>query len=121
MGLWGRRTQLTSGNFSPRKESEIVSPADMIAFGDGTANLKRGKVGVFGGTLYRTEQDVFLGDDGEYLRALLDFARKRHAGRANVAFLDGHVEQGTLKRLFLDLDDAALRRWNTDNLPHYRP
>jgi len=93
----------------------------MIAFGDGTANLKRGKVGVFGGTLYRTEQDVFLGDDGVYLRTLLDFARKRHGDRANVAFCDGHVEQGTLKRLFLDLDDAALRRWNVDNLPHYRP
>jgi prepilin-type processing-associated H-X9-DG protein len=92
----------------------------MIAFGDGTANLKQGKVGVFGGTLYRTDQDIFLRDDGVYSRTLMDFAQRRHGGRINVAFCDGHVEQQTLKRLFLDLDEAALRHWNNDNLHHYR-
>jgi prepilin-type processing-associated H-X9-DG protein len=120
LGLWGRYTRPNWEDYRPRKESEVVAPADMIAFGDGTANLKQGNVGVFGGTLYRTEQDVFLRDDGVYSRTLMDFARKRHGGRVNAVFCDGHAEQGTLKRLFLDLDDAALRRWNHDNLPHYR-
>ena len=32
---------------------------------------------------------------------------------------DGHVEHQILKRFFLDLDEAALRRWNHDNLLHY--
>ncbi len=51
---------------------------------------------------------------------LIDFARKRHGGRANVAFCDGHVVQGTLKRLCLNLDATALCRWNKDNAPHYK-
>ncbi len=72
--------------------------------------MLRGKAGAFGGTLYRNEQDVFMRDDGAYSRTLIDFARKRHGGRVKVAFCDGRVGQG--KRLFLDLDAAALRRWN---------
>jgi prepilin-type processing-associated H-X9-DG protein/prepilin-type N-terminal cleavage/methylation domain-containing protein len=120
LGLWGRSTRPNGEDYRPRKESDVVAPADMIAFGDGTANLQRGKVGVFGGTIYRTEQDVFLHDNGVYSRSLMDFARKRHGGRVNIVFCDGHVEQDTLKRLFLDLDEAALRRWNHDNLPHFR-
>jgi prepilin-type processing-associated H-X9-DG protein/prepilin-type N-terminal cleavage/methylation domain-containing protein len=120
LGLWGKSTRPHGEDYRPRKEADVVAPADMIAFGDGTANLQRGKVGVFGGTIYRTEQDVFLRDDGVYSRSLMDFARKRHGGRVNIVFCDGHVEQDTLKRLFLDQDEAALRRWNHDNLPHYR-
>jgi prepilin-type processing-associated H-X9-DG protein/prepilin-type N-terminal cleavage/methylation domain-containing protein len=120
LGLWGTGTVPNGGAIRPTKESEVTAPGDMIALGDGTANLKQGQVGVFGGTLYRTEQPVFLVDDGAYCRTLLDFARKRHGGRANVVFCDGHVEQGTLKRLFLDLDAAALCRWNKDHLPHYK-
>jgi prepilin-type N-terminal cleavage/methylation domain-containing protein/prepilin-type processing-associated H-X9-DG protein len=120
LGLWGRRSQHTQGKYCPRPESEVVTPVDMIAFGDGTANFRRGKVGVFGGTLYRTEQDIFNGDDGPQARSLIDFARRRHGGRINVVFCDGHAEQATIKRLFLDLDDDALRRWNKDHLPHYK-
>jgi prepilin-type processing-associated H-X9-DG protein len=118
LGLWGRGPFVQ--NYRPRWESEVAVPVDMIAVGDGTANITRGKVGVVSGALYRTEQGLpFVGDSALY-RSLMDFALKRHGGRVNIVFCDGHVEQDTLKRLFLDLDDAALRRWNHDNLPHYR-
>jgi prepilin-type processing-associated H-X9-DG protein len=118
LGLWGRGPYVQ--NYRPRRESEVAVPVDMIAFGDGTANIKRGKVGVVNGALLRAEQDVFVVGDNTLDRALTDFARKRHGGRVNVVFCDGHVEHQTLKRFFLDLDEAALRRWNHDNLPHYR-
>ena len=42
----------------------------------------------------------------------------RHQGKANVVFCDGHVESPTLKFLFEDTSDEALRRWNRDHLPH---
>ena len=38
--------------------------------------------------------------------------------KANVVFCDGHVESPTLKFLFEDTSDDALRRWNRDHLPH---
>jgi prepilin-type processing-associated H-X9-DG protein len=40
------------------------------------------------------------------------------AGKANVVFCDGHVESPTLKFLFADTSDDALRRWNRDHQPH---
>jgi len=40
------------------------------------------------------------------------------AGKANVAFCDGHVESPTLQFLFADTSDAALSRWNRDHQPH---
>ena len=44
----------------------------------------------------------------------------RHSvtGKAKVVFCDGHVESPTLKFLFADTNDNALRRWNHDHQPH---
>jgi prepilin-type processing-associated H-X9-DG protein len=39
-------------------------------------------------------------------------------GRVNILFCDFHVETKTLKSIFRDTDDAALRRWNKDHEPH---
>ncbi len=117
LGLWG----VGSIPKRPTKEGEVRSPANMIAFGDGTANLKLGRAGAYSGALFRSEQPVFLCDDGTYSQPMLDFARKRHRGRVNITFCDGHVENDTLKRFFLDVDSAALSRWNKDNQPHYQP
>jgi prepilin-type processing-associated H-X9-DG protein len=41
-----------------------------------------------------------------------------HSSQANFAFCDGHLESPTLKFLFADTSDDALRRWNRDHLPH---
>jgi len=43
--------------------------------------------------------------------------RRRHGGRYNVAFCDGHAESIRGERLFA-IEPAALRRWNNDNEPH---
>jgi len=49
-------------------------------------------------------------EDGSY--------QKRHHERFNIFFADGHVENLRVDDLFSTDSDAALARWNIDNLPH---
>jgi prepilin-type processing-associated H-X9-DG protein/prepilin-type N-terminal cleavage/methylation domain-containing protein len=93
-GLSGHSTE-GSGTFTAIGESEVVSPAEMMAIG---------------------ESDAFL-----FMRNLdYDFSSNplRHQGRANELFCDGHVESPTLTSLFDDASDTALVRWNRDHQPH---
>jgi prepilin-type processing-associated H-X9-DG protein/prepilin-type N-terminal cleavage/methylation domain-containing protein len=43
---------------------------------------------------------------------------KRHSGRFNVAFCDGHIESLAPKPFADPHDDNVVKRWNRDNLPH---
>jgi prepilin-type processing-associated H-X9-DG protein/prepilin-type N-terminal cleavage/methylation domain-containing protein len=86
--------------FEPVRESEVVSPSEMMAIGDS-----------FDGGLifYRGDLNNFESRG---------FASSRHQGKANVVFCDGHVESPTLQFLFEDTSDDALSRWNRDHQPH---
>jgi prepilin-type processing-associated H-X9-DG protein len=91
---------LMEASFRPVSESEVTVPSDMMAIGDdfsGAALLVRRPIHTFK-------------EDGNILT--------RHRGNANVVFCDGHVESPTLRFLFEDDSDAALRHWNRDNQPH---
>jgi prepilin-type processing-associated H-X9-DG protein len=106
--IWGSR--LTDSPAPPVNESEVASPSEMMAIGDGF----KGGNGVFqdgSSYLWRTygEQDYLGSSKRSYAR---------HQGKANVVFCDGHVESPTLTFLFEDTSDAALVRWNRDHLPH---
>ena len=92
-GLGGRPSTQTA-----LRDSEVVSPADMIAIGD-----------MFSQNPALLREPVF---------AIAKIAYQRHQGKANVVFCDGHVESPTLKFLFEDTSDAALVRWNRDHQPH---
>jgi prepilin-type processing-associated H-X9-DG protein/prepilin-type N-terminal cleavage/methylation domain-containing protein len=85
---------------APVKESEVVSPSDMMAIGDS----------IVAGVLFVREDLVNLDKYGR--------ATARHQGRVNVLFCDGHVESPTLRYVFEDISDGALRRWNRDHQPH---
>jgi prepilin-type processing-associated H-X9-DG protein/prepilin-type N-terminal cleavage/methylation domain-containing protein len=93
----------------PVRESEVVSPSEMMAIGDGFVG---GGGIVKDGTpvLWRTYTTNYFGSTQR--------AYARHQGKANVLFCDSHVESPTLKFLFEDTSDAALVRWNRDHLPH---
>jgi len=92
-------------------DSEVVAPSEMIAIGDGYSG--NSKALYFGeSTLWR--QYTIIGND----RFETTVNDKRHQGKANVVFCDGHVESPTLQFLFEDTSDAALVRWNRDHLPH---
>jgi prepilin-type processing-associated H-X9-DG protein/prepilin-type N-terminal cleavage/methylation domain-containing protein len=97
------------GSYSPVNESEVVSPSEMIAMGDGFMG-GNGIIRDGVGNLMRT---CGIPDFGSTARA-----SARHQGKANVVFCDGHVESPPLKFLFEDTSDAALVRWNRDHLPH---
>jgi len=86
--------------FAPVKESEVVSPSDMMAIGDSIVADVR-----------------FLRLDLAYLDKY-GRATARHQGRVNVLFCDGHVESPPLRYVFDDTSDEALRRWNRDHQPH---
>lgn len=97
LGLFGHFDSI-SGKSAPIKESEVVSPSDMMALGDS-----------FDGSMTFRRNLNGLDRYGNLMR---------HQGKANAVFCDGHVESPTLKFLFEDTSDAALVRWNRDHLPH---
>jgi len=110
LGLGGHIYNHATGSFDPPvAESEIVSPSEMMAIGDGFVGnnglIQDGRSG-----LWRAD------DDGDSESTKRSFAR--HQGKANVVFCDGHVESPTLQFLFTDTSDAALSRWNRDHQPH---
>ena len=74
------------------------------------------------------EVNYFTGEPGEgpsYPRQLRDSnppprsrVTKRHSGKLNVAFCDGHLEPMTVKQLLFDNDAEWRRKWHRDNEPH---
>lgn len=51
------------------------------------------------------------------LKRLTAHGYTRHRRNLNVVFCDGHVEAVKTRTLFIEMSDAALRRWNKDNQP----
>ena len=98
LGLYGYYHQRPF-SITPVRESDVVSPSEMMAVGDSIA----------GGIDFMRQDLKYLDQRG---------ASARHRGRLNVVFCDGHVESPTLQFLFEDISDEALSRWNRDHLPH---
>ncbi len=137
LGLGGFfATSPTSGPaseaFTPTRESQVLNPADMIAFGD--ASLEG--TNTFGGLPLVDCGDPDLSDGlGDIALNLQPGAnpaqlasyraayRRRHSGKFNISFVDGHVESGPPSRFF-GVGDAShgnatiARRWNNDHQPH---
>jgi prepilin-type N-terminal cleavage/methylation domain-containing protein/prepilin-type processing-associated H-X9-DG protein len=121
-GLGGHKITRASEN-SPVRESEVLNPSDMMALGDGL-------VGGYFPQLYINDGSRFLkripivtergGAREPYndRTGSTQRAKRRHQGKANVFFCDGHAESPALIFLFQATNDAALVRWNRDHLPH---
>lgn len=100
----------TDPDVRPVKDSEVVSPSETIAIGDGFEGAN-GILRDGGLALWRRNGVVdYLGSTKR--------SYSRHQGKANIVFCDGHVESPTLKSLFEDTTDTALSRWNLDHQPH---
>lgn len=110
-------------------ESKIRVPSDMIAIGDANLIWFTPIVARF---LYDAEvKESYSGmamidiNVRNQLQAskfprreeIINAVQRRHSGSHNITFSDGHVESIKETKLF-EQTDAALRRWNTDNLPH---
>ncbi|MCS1406857.1 MAG: Type II secretion system protein G [Verrucomicrobia subdivision 3 bacterium] len=112
------------------KESRVRTPSDMIAIGD--AHLVWARPAIIK-NLYGIDisQATYSGTGlldinfrNSFQRALwpptpqiIKSTKRRHSGRYNVGFCDGHIEGIHRSKLF-SLTDDTLRRWNNDNEPH---
>ena len=81
--------------------TKVAKPADMIAIGDSDGNnAADGEI-----TFHR------------FLSHNVAPPGTRHSKGANIVFCDGHVEWKRQAK-WVELNEAAARRWNNDNQPH---
>jgi prepilin-type N-terminal cleavage/methylation domain-containing protein/prepilin-type processing-associated H-X9-DG protein len=112
------------------REEQVLNPSDMIAFGDS----------VLVGQIYVKESwPTFAGmacGDNELDQGQMDLSlrptppvsdeisqrrasyQKRHSGRWNIIFCDGHVEFKKPEQIFDVSNPEIAKRWNIDNQPH---
>ena len=98
------------------KESQVVSPSQMIAYGDavpGDHNSNLGHAAFFGPQTLASRR----GQE----RAIM---ARRHRGLWNLVFADGHIEHFKTQVLFGKnqydpADEPMRRRWNRDHEPHW--
>ena len=102
----------------PVPESEVNHPSETIALGDSIARQSDGLLQSAGLALRRWQLYQVPSTSRGELQVGDRFVRALHRNRANVGFCDGHVESNTLRVLFDDTTDEALRRWNRDHEPH---
>lgn len=117
------------GIVRPIRESQVVNPSDMIGVADTSfvlndptldPSIPSGLVdlsNVFGplgpAMLY---PEVMLGRPTG--TPVVQAIGRRHGGRWNVGFCDGHVEMMRPDTLFHISKDNVSRRWNNDHMPH---
>jgi prepilin-type N-terminal cleavage/methylation domain-containing protein/prepilin-type processing-associated H-X9-DG protein len=106
----GRQFGMSNVSAPPVRESEVVSPGEMMALGDGFVGTGNKIWGGCDSVLMRSPDFPVIPMSAEPFL--------RHRGCANVAFCDGHVESPTLQFLFEDTGKGALSRWNRDHLSH---
>jgi prepilin-type processing-associated H-X9-DG protein/prepilin-type N-terminal cleavage/methylation domain-containing protein len=123
LGLAGEILMDPNGNLSavpirPIRDSEITSPSQMVTVGDSVLIPS-----VFGskgpgiplGTADLSEGNVFTVPS---LQLYTSLGKRRHNGRMNIVFCDGHVETFKTEKI-LDSKNPDIRRlWNNDNEPH---
>jgi prepilin-type processing-associated H-X9-DG protein len=141
-GVWNRNSQwfLGLGGASDAsgalvdstRDTAVLRPSDMVAISDaplaatfdsdiyGWTDFSR-EVGfddyqVENGQTASAPVEGVWGSTGK--RNVLAAIRKRHFGKWNVVFCDGHVQAHRTKYLFDYNNDAVLSLRNNDNLPH---
>jgi prepilin-type N-terminal cleavage/methylation domain-containing protein/prepilin-type processing-associated H-X9-DG protein len=100
------------------KESQVVSPSQMIAYGDAVPGVDFLMSNLGLSAYFETQQRPSLGGRSGGLMT------KRHLGLWNIVFADGHIEKFKTGVLFgknkYDPADAEMRRrWNRDHEPHW--
>jgi prepilin-type N-terminal cleavage/methylation domain-containing protein/prepilin-type processing-associated H-X9-DG protein len=116
---------LSTGWPSPRHESAIRNPCDMVAFADavllpssfqGPCKAPRGSLYLSDGFFGPLYNGILFGKPSD--DPVIQKYPQRHLGRWNAAFCDGHVEKYRAKNLFELTRPEVARRWNYDDQPH---
>jgi len=121
------------GDFRPIRENEAVNPSDLIAIGDAIVGSFSWVGADYSDTAWvhdvlapdYIEITDILGIKRSYdantaasVKAMRAVIQRRHGGKWNVLFCDGHVESLTTPKLFDTRKTSVRMRWNNDNLPH---
>ena len=115
---------------TPTPESNVRAPSDMIAIADGFMGYYEGRIGTGGfPSVIKDKVGIAEGDPFILRNSIgippipndIQIAQKRHGGKLNVTFCDGHVEAMKVQTLFFEETDEAYKRWNRDNEPHRPP
>ncbi len=110
-----------SDRFRPVYENEVIAPTQLIAIGDSQMLHNLGLPNnITGGHLAPYTQEFLLRGLSVTPdhKALLEAQLRRHEGRWNMAFCDGHVEHGETPAFFDWRKDEALKHWSRDNKAH---
>lgn len=119
LGLAGSFVADATGTwrFIPARESSVRVPSSMIAVGDSISGFTGGWLDDSGqGMLARNMRANAIPQD-KIDKSVREQSR-RHAGRSNIGFCDGHVVDMRFYSLLVDESDEALRRWNIDHELH---
>jgi prepilin-type processing-associated H-X9-DG protein len=92
----------------PVKDTQVVAPVDMIAYGDGAEDPDWGGLWFFDPTWWWKNKDGTFYCCGP---------SRRHSDGSNIVFCDGHVEYGKIGKWVTQRDDV-MSRWNRDHQPH---
>lgn len=120
LGLGGRGSGTSRFSADSVPESAVRAPSDMIATGD---EFVRSKNPALDAALSR---DTIIAPGTRFASVAVYDSKTapkrqpaflRHRGKANRAFVDGHVEGEDMRKTFAATDEQ-IRRWNTDNEPH---
>jgi prepilin-type N-terminal cleavage/methylation domain-containing protein/prepilin-type processing-associated H-X9-DG protein len=127
-GHWGLGDRLETPRL-PIRETEVLNASHMIAIADATLywELLGGVEAMFGDSQlsysygdHTVMEEAGLHYYGDKATELARVAlRKRHDGRWNVVFCDGHVENLKTSELFDWSKKEVDKRWNNDNQPHW--
>jgi prepilin-type N-terminal cleavage/methylation domain-containing protein/prepilin-type processing-associated H-X9-DG protein len=114
---------------SPVRESEVAVPSDMAGLGDanlrwddfrltGISEIPNWRSGTFAlgrSVISKSTYRKYVHSSDE-LTKVLDAVHRRHRGRQNIWFCDGHIEPVKFQKLF-EVSDPSLRRWNYNHEP----
>jgi len=95
------------------RDSEVKAPSQMLAFGDSVQT----PVGCWPGPNGTLNRHSLFWPGSFKWPVRVSAQAKRHQGKFNVAFCDGHVESLKTYDLFGFRDDV-IRLWNRDHEPH---
>ena len=125
-GQWLTYAPRVRGDVRATRESEVVKPSSMIAFGDapyGYSEFPPPGINLLGinrmnEAIYWFRHDGLPPRPGTMTWFSWRSIQKRHYGKWNIAFCDGHVVKLNTWQLFDSSSDLVLAQWNKDNLPH---
>jgi len=132
--LRSRPSVLNPGPLNVFRELGVVNPSDLICFGDALVTTLEdrhspgpAKVFINPALLSPVSSPAMaLWPEFGLLPSRQEpehdswrrLTRRRHGGRFNITFCDGHVENLKPASLFDVRRDDVLKRWHRDNLPH---